>query len=254
MGKLHHLNVGCADASVIQTSTATFLIDCHRIEDHADLLPQNKQIRGVFITHQHEDHYSGLSFLRRKGYSIDCLIYCPYKRRFADNSVTSDEWNEFNNHKDYFSGRGTKTYSPYRQDNWDKPYWETNGIKFEIIGPSYSVANSDTREIHDACLVIKATMGDRMCLFTGDASDKNLMDVAGTTKNFCNDILHVSHHGSINGADLGFIKKCNARYAVVSTKPGVYENVPHSNALRRYRENINKVYRTDQDGTLTWSF
>ena len=42
MGKLHHLNVGCADASVIKTSSATFLIDCHNIEDHSHLLPSNK--------------------------------------------------------------------------------------------------------------------------------------------------------------------------------------------------------------------
>ena len=39
MGTLYHLNVGCADASVIKTSSATFLIDCHNIEDYACLLP-----------------------------------------------------------------------------------------------------------------------------------------------------------------------------------------------------------------------
>ena len=42
MGKLYHLEVGCADASVIKTSSATFLIDCHNIEDYARLLPSNK--------------------------------------------------------------------------------------------------------------------------------------------------------------------------------------------------------------------
>lgn len=64
MGTLYHLNVGCADASVIKTSSATFLIDCHNIEDYADLLPRDKELCGVFITHQHEDHYSGLGYLK----------------------------------------------------------------------------------------------------------------------------------------------------------------------------------------------
>lgn len=255
MGELHHLKVGCADASVIKTSSATFLIDCHNIEDHSHLLPSNKKLRGVFITHQHEDHYSGLGYLKDKGYSIDNLIYSPYERRYNDRSVTADEWNEFNGYRDHFKNKGTKVHAPYRQSSFDKPWWETNGVSFEIIGPAKSVATKDTRELHDACLVIKAIMGTRKCLFSGDASDENLNWIAENTKNFCNDILHASHHGSINGADLDFIKKCNADYSVVSTKSGVHSNVPHPTAMQRYRNHTKKkVYRTDQDGNLKWTF
>lgn len=255
MGKLHHLDVGCADASVIKTSSATFLIDCHNIEDHSHLLPSNKNLRGVFITHQHEDHYSGLSYLKDKGYTIDCLIYSPYERRYGDNSVTIDEWNEFNGYRDYFKRKGTKLYTPYRQQNFDSPWWETNGVSFEVIGPAKSIATSATRELHDACLVTLATMGKRKCLFTGDASDDNLKWIADNTTNYCNDILHASHHGSINGADLDFIKECKADYTVVSTKSGVHSNVPHSTAMQRYRNNTKKkVYRTDHDGSLEWTF
>jgi beta-lactamase superfamily II metal-dependent hydrolase len=79
--------------------------------------------------------------------------------------------------------------------------------------------------------------------------------IATHTTNFCNDILRASHHGSINGAQLDFIKKCNADYTVISTESGVHESVPHPTALQRYRDNTKKkVYRTDQDGTLTWTF
>tara|TARA_R110002095_G_scaffold215097_1_gene208494 strand:+ start:469 stop:1236 length:768 start_codon:yes stop_codon:yes gene_type:complete len=255
MGKLHHLNVGCADCSVIQSSTATFLIDCHNIDQHTALLPKSKKLRGVFVTHQHYDHYSGLEYLRKNGYSLDYLIYSPYQRRYNDSSVTIDEWNEFKSHKDYFEKKGTKLRAPYRQSNWNKPWWNTNGVKFEIIGPAKGVATSDTRELHDGCLVIKAIMGKRKCLFTGDASDTNLEYIEKNTKNFCNDILHASHHGSINGAHLKFIKKCNAKYTVISTASGIYGNIPHSTALERYRNNTKeKVYRTDKNGSLKWSF
>ena len=235
MGTLHHLKVGCADASIIKTSSATFLIDCHNIEDHSHLLPSNKKLRGVFITHQHEDHYSGLSYLKDKGYTIDCLIYSPYVRRREDNSVTLDEWNEFNGYCDYFKRKGTKIYTPYRQPSLNDPWWKTDGVSLYIIGPAKSIATSNTRELHDASLVILAIMEKRKCLFTGDASDANLKWIADNTQDYCNDILHASHHGSINGADLDFIKKCNAGYTVVSTKSGVYSNVPHSTAMQRYR-------------------
>jgi beta-lactamase superfamily II metal-dependent hydrolase len=255
MGTIHCLDVACADATIIKTDSATFLVDTGRIEDHAGLLPSNKHLRGVFVTHQHEDHYSGLNYLYDKGYSIDCLIYSPYERRRGDSSVTLEEWNEFNDLKEKYSKKGTKLYSPYRQDSWKEPYWSTNGAKFWMIGPNKTVATSETRELHDACLVIKADLGKRHICFTGDASDSNLEYIEQNTNNYCNDILHASHHGSINGAHLPFIKGCKADYTVISTKSGVYENVPHPTALRRYNDNTTKeVYRTDKSGTLKWTF
>ena len=77
MGKLYCLDVGCADTSVIVSGNFTFLVDCHDIERYEHLLPASKEIRGVFVTHQNSDHYSGPDYLRRKGYSIGCLIYSP---------------------------------------------------------------------------------------------------------------------------------------------------------------------------------
>lgn len=255
MGKLYHLNVGFGDASIIISDTATFLIDCHGIEDFAYLLPQNKKIRGVFITHQHRDHFSGLRYLKENYYSIDYLICSPYDRRYRDSSVEYDEWTEFNSYVDYFKKYGSKVYTPCRQDNFDKPWWSPDGVDFWMLGPAYHLANSDTRELHDACLVIHAKIGDRKCLFTGDASDINLEYVADNTTNICNDILHASHHGSINGASLSFIKKCDAGYTVISTEQGVKENIPHAEALDRYKKNTKEqVYRTDLNGTLEWSF
>jgi beta-lactamase superfamily II metal-dependent hydrolase len=210
MGTLLCLNVGFGDATIIKSQGAIFLIDCHEINEHSSYLPTDKVIHGVFITHQHRDHYSGLEFLKDNHYSIKYLIHSPYDRRWGDNSVTPEEWKEFNSLKDHFETKGTKLYSPYRQNSFDNPWWETHGIQFEIIGPHSSLVKSETREIHDASLVIKAILSSRSCLFAGDASDASLELIANSTKNFCNDILHASHHGSLNGANLEFIKKCNA--------------------------------------------
>ena len=255
MGELYHLNVGCADASVIITSTATFLIDCYGIDQYGHLLPATKQIRGVFITHQHSDHYAGLAYLRDNGYSIGCLIYSPYERRYGDNSVTIEEWNEFNSLKEFFRKKGTSLYAPLRQADFSKPYWETDGVKFWMIGPFEHLTTSSTCELHDACLIITAQLGIRNCLFTGDASDSSLQCVTTNTTGFCGDILHASHHGSLNGADLEFIKKCNAKYTVISTESGVYENVPHPTALKRYNDHTTeRVFRTDIDGSVKSTF
>jgi len=255
MGTLHCLNIGFGDASVIIADKATFLIDCHNIAEFHYLLPSNKQLRGVFISHQHSDHYSGLSYLKEKGYSIDHLIFSPYNRRYDDSSVSIEEWNEFNYLKDSFQGRGTELHSPFSQKSLNDPWWDTNGIKFWIIGPSYNIANSDTREIHDASLVIYTKLENKSCLFAGDASDISLEYIANNTNNYCNGILHASHHGSLNGAHLEFIKGCNANHTLISTKSGVHENVPHPTALQRYKEQTKYgVYRTDINGNCKWDF
>jgi beta-lactamase superfamily II metal-dependent hydrolase len=255
MGKLYFLNVGFGDASIIINDSAVFLIDCHKIEDFCSLLPCHKKIRGVFITHQHRDHFSGLHYLKDRSYTIDYLICSPYQRMIHDHSVEYNEWNEFQSLLDYFNQNGSKVYFPYRQENFNKPYWSTNGVKFYIIAPEKSIASSSTREIHDASLVVKAILGSRNCLFAGDGSVKSLESIATTTYNYCNDILHASRHGGINGAQLDFIKKCNAQYTIISTQSGIHENVPHPEAMQRYRNfTLDTVYRTDFSGTIEFKF
>jgi len=256
MGNLWCINVGCADTSIIISDTGhCFMIDCYDGLTFKPYLPINKRIRALFITHQHYDHFKGMGYLIDNGYTVDYLIHSPYERRYGDNSVEYDEWQDFKKLINDFASSGTKIYKPYRQNDLKEPWWETSGLKIWMYGPESNIATSDSRELHDACLVFGIETKTRACLFTGDASDKNLNYIANHTKNICNDILHVSHHGSINGADLDFIKKCSAKYTVVSTKSGVHDSIPDSTAMRRYNENTSEaIYRTDRDGILKFNF
>jgi beta-lactamase superfamily II metal-dependent hydrolase len=257
MPKIHFLDVGCADTTIIKAHEDTILIDCYNIEKYSQYLPKNKSINAVFITHQHYDHFTGLEFLKTNNYSIQYLIYSPYQRRHNDNSVEYEEWNQFNNLVSYFSNKGSKIYKPFRQDSFEKPWWNNAGFKFWIIGPEKSIATKETRELHDASLVltVQSALTNRQCCFTGDASDESLNWIAQNTSNYCNDILHASHHGSINGADLEFIKKSNIKETIISTESGVHENVPHPTAIKRYKDNSSKnIYRTDIEGTIIWDF
>jgi beta-lactamase superfamily II metal-dependent hydrolase len=254
MATINFLNVGFGDTTIISTNEGIVLIDCFNIENYKHLLPNSKSIVAVFITHQHYDHFTGLQYLKDNKYFIRDLIYSPYERRKDDNSVEYDEWESFKKLATYFDNNGSTTFKPYRQDEFSKPWRTIAGLNFYMIGPNKTIATEDTRELHDASLVI-TVLSSRRCCFAGDASDKSLNWIAKNTDNYCNDILHASHHGSINGADLDFIKKSNIGYTIISTKSGVKQNVPDSTALLRYKEHSKfKVLRTDLDGTIKWDF
>jgi ribonuclease BN (tRNA processing enzyme) len=168
----------------------SFVIDCYNIEEYSHLLPSNKFIKALFITHQHYDHFLGMQFLKDNKYSIEYLVFSPYVRRRGDSSVSYEEWKDFFNFVDYFERNGTKLYKPFRQNSFKKPWWTNSGLKFWMIGPNKSISESDTRELHDACLVLHVNLGGRKICFTGDASYTSLNWIANNTKNYCNDILH----------------------------------------------------------------
>jgi len=254
MATIHFLDVGCADTTIITSLGKTILIDCSLgIEDYKELLPKNKVIDVVFITHQHQDHFNGLKYFKEEGYMISHLICSPYERRRGDDSVSLEEWNDFSELLDFFKGQGTKVYKPFRQESFDKEWWSFAGLKFWMLAPDKDIAKAQDRVLHDASLVftIKSSKSGKKICFTGDASNKSLKQIASTTKDYCDNLLHASHHGSLNGAELSFIKKANITTTIVSTKEGIKENLPHKDALKRYSDNSSKnVLRTDKDGTI----
>ena len=254
MAIIRFLDVGYGDTTIIESQNDFFLFDCFNIEDYVKFLPNDKSIKAVFITHQHYDHFLGLQYLKDNNYSIGYLISSPYKRRNDDNSVKPEEWQKFRELESHFKSEGTKIYHPYRKNNLNKPWWTPSGLSIQIIGPIVAIADKDTRELHDACLVITVEVANRKICFAGDASDESLNWIAQNSSDFCGDTLHASHHGSIKGADEEFLKSADMSISIISTKENVYENVPHSDALNRYNTYSRiQVLRTDEEGTIVWN-
>lgn len=255
-GFIQFCDVGHGDCTIIGTDSGKrVLIDCYGIEKYASLLPKNKLIEAVFITHPHDDHFGGLSFLRNNKYKIKRLIHSPYVRRHNDASVELPEWNRFRSHAVAYANSGTIIHQPFRQQNVKNVFFKCDGVSYRILGPHEHIANRDKRHVHDACLVVHVSAGTRKFLICGDASDLNLAEVASKTNNLCGDVLRASHHGSLQGADLSFIKKANPKYTLISTKVGTFESVPHPTAMSRYQNNTRvSVFRTDLNGSRKWTF
>jgi len=261
MGEIHFLDVGCADTTIIKSGKATILIDCsYLICTYENLLPKNHQIDAVFITHHHNDHFQGLGYLLQNKYTINSIFYSPYVWHEGEQSFRKSEWDDITSYLNAYERKGTNLKAVYRQSDFSRPSFEIEDMKFYIIEPKKELMVERQRHIHDGCLVIFSKLGNLKCLFTGDASDVSLSHIMNHDHSFsCKDvdILHASHHGSINGAEERFIRKCNPAYTIIST--GIYNqniNIPHPTAIARYkRYTRQKVFRTDTNGSIsaTWN-
>lgn len=255
--KAHFLNVGCADCTIFEMGKDLVVIDCGyrrrsngiskptNIADYITNVIGKSYIDLLIVSHPHHDHYLGMEDLIGK-FTVAEFWGSPYERRHGDNSLSLDEWKEYcqlkeklipDNQKRFTCPSGTrKTFS---------------GCEFVVLGPRKAVNANDTRECHDASLVIWVETPANKFLICGDASDSELDQIRADWKlSECN-VLRASHHGSINGANLEYLKTVAPRYTIISTQSGVFENLPSNTALQRYREYSTKVFRTDTDGTCT---
>ena len=247
--KYYFLKVGCADCTVMHLGSKVVMVDCHQgnpnngEENIIDYIP-NKKIDILILTHQHYDHFDGIKTLIDNNIEVVKVWESNYKRRYGDNSVEYDEWQDYQR---LVAKLNAKVYRPTRStDIFDT----VGGATFQFLGPKKNINDKETRELHDASLVFIMRKGNMSVVFTGDASDWALGEVVDYFDLKKEHVLHASHHGSINGAHLEFIKKINPNYTIISTKSGVHENVPHPTALQRYRNYTRKaVIRTDVDGT-----
>jgi competence protein ComEC len=250
--KYHFLNVGCADTSVLLLDAKVVMIDCHQgdtskgQENILDFIP-GSHIDVLILTHAHYDHFDGIQTLLDNRITVGEVWESNYERRRNDPNVGYDEWQSYQN---LLKKLNTKRYIPTRSS---RRFDTVGGASFRFYNPRKDINDDTTRHIHDASLVFTMQKGEETITFTGDASDSALEDITESFSLKQKYILHASHHGSIEGAYLKFIKAINPKYTIISTKSGVHENLPHKTALNRYEANTRKaVRRTDIDGTRTF--
>lgn len=255
--KAHFLNVGCADCTIFEMDNDLVVIDCgYRRSGTGVSKPTNianyiKNTIGktyidlLIISHPHHDHYLDMEDMIGK-FTIAEFWGSPYQRRHGDNSLALDDWNEYvdlknklipDNQKRFICSKGTRK--------------KFSQCEFLVMGPRDTLKSNETRECHDGCLVIWVSSPANNFLICGDASDSELDEVKADWKlSGCN-VLRASHHGSENGANLEFIKAVSPRDTIISTQSGFFDNLPSGTALQRYRNNSQKVFRTDIDGTCS---
>ena len=103
---------------------------------------------------------------------------------------------------------------------------------------------------NDNSNVIYTKLNGYNFMFMGDASTKTEKEMLNKYNLPDIDVLKVGHHGSITSSSKEFINEINPKYSIISVGKNNRYGHPNNEVL----DNLNdsKVYRTDQDGSITF--
>lgn len=232
--RIHYLDVGQADATLIENNGKYMLIDAGNNEDGKLLVNYFKSLgiesfEYVVATHAHEDHIGGMD---------DILNNFKINNFYMPDVVTT-----------------TATFEDVviaMEDN--KLVYDTPkiGSSFGFEGCNFTVlsVSDDDSDLNDTSIVLKLVYGTNKFLFMGDATEKiegNILDLGVDLKT---DVYKVAHHGSDYSNSIGFLNKVIPEYSIISSGEGNSYGHPHSKVLNNLKKLNSTIYRTDKDGTI----
>jgi competence protein ComEC len=233
--KVHFIDVGQADAILVQQGSNTMLIDGGNnadgpsVKNYIANLGIN-QIDVIVGTHAHEDHIGGLSYVIN-AFQVG-KIYFP-----KQTSTTKT----FENFVMAAKNKGLTFTAPVVGETF-----KVGNATCTILAPngtSYSDSN-------DYSIVLKVQYGSNSFLLTGDAEAVSEKEMLNKELNLKADVLKVSHHGSRSSTTDAFLNAVNPKYAIISVGKDNNYGHPTTEVLTRLNNRGIATYRTDLQGTI----
>lgn len=238
--KVYFIDVGQGSAILVQSNDKNTLIDTgdEKYYNKLDAFLSNNQINSIdqiVLTHNDPDHIGNVDRLI-KTRKVGTVIQSKYG--YKKNASTKDV-KELNA---AVSKYHTKTVKVKKGNKIDFGC----GMKGEVLSPW-----KNYKKVNQTSIVIRLVYGKYSYLFTGDIYSSNESELIKKF-NVRSTVLQIPHHGSYTSSSVAFLKKVNAKYAVISCGKNNPYHHPRPEAMKRIKKYISNknLYRTDQDGTI----
>lgn len=202
------INVGRADATLVQINGCAYLIDTGEKSSvpalyRALALQGVKKLEAVFLTHTNSDHIGGMEALTKK-YNVDTL----YSVDISKDKKNGE--NKISNLAAELLLKYVKLTAGNRVDLAPDTY-------FEVLGPLVYNDGDDNNN----SLVLWLNVNGKTFLFTGDmqfAEEQTLLEAGA---DLSADILKVANHGNPDATSNEFAQAVSPEIAVISTNTSV---------------------------------
>ena len=229
---VYFIDVGQADAILIQNNNENMLIDAGNNEDGEKIVKflQEKEItqfKYIVGTHPHEDHIGGLD---------DIINSFEIENVLLPNAYTTTK--TFEDVLDAIDNKKLEITVPEIDSS----------LKLGDANITVLYSGDNPSDLNDASIVLRLDFGENSFLFTGDATTKVEKEILN--KNLKVDVYKVAHHGSNSSNSKSFLDKVNPTYGIISTEQDNNYGHPHDEVLKRLETRNIKLYRTDILGTI----
>ncbi|MGN0479257.1 MAG: ComEC/Rec2 family competence protein [Hominenteromicrobium sp.] len=227
---VHVLDVGKAEAILIESPQASVLVDCGTAAE-AETVVRYLDARGienldaVWISHPDSDHIGGLSAVLQ-AVSAECIVETPV----LESALAKAE-------ADACRTVQAEPGQSFRYGNFT----------MEVLAPLDAYADTN-----DCSIVFRLIYGDFSMLFCGDIGERAERDLLESGAGLSSDVLKVAHHGSASSTSAEFLEAVGPEYAVISAGED-RNNLPRNAVLKRLDDQNVRVFRTDRDGTVVFS-
>ncbi len=200
------------------------------------MLPWDRSIDAIILTHPHADHVSGLLEVLKR-YHVGLVIE-------SDAQYGTPEYSEW--HKLLIQ----KEVPVVRAEAGMK--LEGRQGTFLFLAPQKDYSEMPLNNVHDAMIVMKLSYASTSVLLTGDMERKLEYSLLRNGSDLHADVLKVGHHGSKTSTSDDFLKAVSPAYAVISAGRKNTYGHPTQEVLNRLAAFGTRIFRTDQDGDVTF--
>jgi len=128
--------------------------------------------------------------------------------------------------------------------------WKVEDNNFQVLSPIKGYVGEENH----GSIVMKAKIGDKVWMFTGDVDESGEKSIISKYENIRSDVLKVGHHGSDTSTSDAFVKAVAPQFAIISSGANNRYGHPKKEVLDRLQKEHITILRTDRDGAIFYEF